>query len=698
MVSTILRRNVPIFRTRENFSLGLIFLTMIGLLIVYKTFGYESKFPDFFRVDMAAPVNLWADWFSETFRFIFRPISKFVQSTLKGLDKFVVSLPWMWVVLVVGTLTWKVGGVRLALFACITLVFNGMISLWDEGLITLNIMIISVAVTIAMGLPIGIFMALNNRAEKIMRPILDAMQTMPIFVYLIPVMLLFGIGSTSALFATIIYSIPPVIRLTNLGIRQVSAELQEVGMSFGSTRSQMLLKLQLPLARESIMAGINQTVMMALGMVIFVALLGGSGLGKEIWYAMRRLQVGRSVEVGIAVVFLAIYLDRLSLSFTAEREKDNNSFVNSGSRIGKLLARSGLLTCSKIISAVVEKSISTPSEFIGRGMLYLSGKLGHSNRDAIFRNHINGYSRILFGILFLLLAYFLILWSGTDHSFPKALSLEFSQYVDTTVRWMTVNLNHITSAIRTGMYLVLIIPIRSTLFWLPWPILIGAIGLLAMYIAGWRIALLVVSGFSFIGIAGMWDATMLTMSQVIVAIIFSILFAIPIGVLTAKNKRADAIIRPILDTMQTLPAFVYFPVVIFLFRVGELSGIIATIIYALPPAARMTSLGLKMVPEQVLEPARSLGSTNWQMLYKIQFPLALPSIMAGVNQTTMLALAMVVYGALIGAQGLGNEVMIAIGKFDVGRGFESGMSIVLIAVIFDRITQAWAENRKKIVT
>jgi ABC-type proline/glycine betaine transport system permease subunit len=207
----------------------------------------------------------------------------------------------------------------------------------------------------------------------------------------------------------------------------------------------------------------------------------------------------------------------------------------------------------------------------------------------------------------------------------------------------------------------------------------------------------VVLGFFFIGIAGMWDATMLTMSQIFVAIFFSLLFAIPIGVLTASSPRADAIVRPILDTMQTLPAFVYFPVIIFLFRVGELSGIIATIIYALPPAARMTSLGLKMVSEKMIEPATSLGSTRWQILYKVKFPLALPSIMAGVNQTTMMALAMVVYGALIGAQGLGSEVLLAIGRFNVGMGFESGMSIVLMAVIFDRITQGWAEKRKKAI-
>jgi len=686
----------PLPKPQKKFVLGSLLLILACILLGYKILEYESKFPDFLRVDMATSVNIWADQFSEKFRFIFRPISQNVQQGLKRLDQFTLSLPWLWVVLFVGILTWRFSNLKLASFAVFLLLFNGMISLWDEGLVTLNIMIISIIVTVLLGIPIGICMALNDRFERTLRPILDTMQTMPIFVYLIPVMLLFGIGATSALFATIIYSVPPVVRLTNLGIRQVSEQLNEVALSFGSSRMQILFKLQLPMARKSIMAGVNQTVMMALGMVIFVALLGGSGLGKEIWYAMRRLQVGRAVEVGIAVVFLAIYMDRLTLALSESRqEKDKTS--KAARATDKVLVKLGFGNVVESISIAIEKLITVPSRLIERLLLALSFKLDGLHQNDLFRSQLSAVSRFIFGALLFWVLYLLIFLSGIDHSFPKSLNLEFSSHVEAAVKWATVNLNHISSAIRNGMYLGLLNPIKGTLFWLPWPVLVGLISLLAIQVAGWRTAVLVVSGFFFIGIAGMWDAAMLTLSQVLVAIFFSLLFAIPIGVLTANSARADTIVRPILDTMQTLPAFVYFPVIVFLFRVGELSGIIATIIYALPPAARMTSLGLKMISEKVIEPATSLGSTRWQILYKIQFPLALPSIMAGVNQTTMMALAMVVYGALIGAQGLGSEVLLAIGRFNVGKGFESGMSIVFMAVIFDRITQGWALKRKKAI-
>ena len=188
---------------------------------------------------------------------------------------------------------------------------------------------------------------------------------------------------------------------------------------------------------------------------------------------------------------------------------------------------------------------------------------------------------------------------------------------------------------------------------------------------------------------------MITLSQVTVALTLSVVIAVPLGVAASRNDRFEALLRPVLDTMQTLPAFVYFPLVIMLFKIGALSGIIATVIYAVPPAVRLTNLGIRQVPAEVVEAARSYGSTPLQILFKIELPLALPSIMMGINQTTMMALAMVVYASLIGAKGLGQEVLLAIGKFDVGAGFEAGMSIVFLAVIADRVTQGLALKRQR---
>ena len=169
---------------------------------------------------------------------------------------------------------------------------------------------------------------------------------------------------------------------------------------------------------------------------------------------------------------------------------------------------------------------------------------------------------------------------------------------------------------------------------------------------------------------------MITLSQVATALLLSVMFALPLGVIASRSDWFERLLRPVLDTMQTLPAFLYFPVIIMLFKVGELSGIIATIIYAMPPAVRLTNLGIRQVPVEVREAARSYGSTRTQILLKVELPLAMPSIMMGINQTTMMSLGMVIYAALIGAPGLGHEVLVGLGQFDIGRGFEAGMSIV----------------------
>ena len=279
--------------------------------------------------------------------------------------------------------------------------------------------------------------------------------------------------------------------------------------------------------------------------------------------------------------------------------------------------------------------------------------------------------------------------------YPSLLEFRFSKPVDVSVRWMNINLAFITDPMRTYFFVFLLLPVRDFLLWLPWPVFFLALIYIAWLAAGWRIMALTFVGLTFIGVVGEWESTMITLSQVTVALGLSVAIAVPLGVAASRNDRFEAVLRPILDTMQTLPAFVYFPLVIMLFKVGDLSGVIATVIYAVPPAVRLTNLGIRQVPADVVEAARSYGSTPLQILFKIELPLALPSIMMGINQTTMMALAMVIYAALIGARGLGFDVMLAIGKFDVGAGFEAGMSIVFLAVIADRVTQGWALKRQR---
>jgi glycine betaine/proline transport system permease protein len=221
-------------------------------------------------------------------------------------------LPWWAVIIIFAGVAWKLAGRSIALLTLFGMLFIGIMGLWDDCMITLAIIITSVAVSVLAGVPLGILAAKSDRFERSIRPILDGMQTMPSFVYLIPAVFFFGLGKVPAVVATFIYAVPPCIRLTNLGIRQVSAEVVEAGRAFGATPWQLLLKIQLPLALPNIMAGVNQTIMMALAMVVIASMIGASGLGLEVLRGIQRLDVGSGFIAGFAIVILAIMIDRIS--------------------------------------------------------------------------------------------------------------------------------------------------------------------------------------------------------------------------------------------------------------------------------------------------------------------------------------------------------------------------------------------------
>ncbi len=661
--------------------------TLVVLLLAYKAAGIESAFPAALTIDIATPVDRFADWVSASFRFLLKPLSDGIKKTLRDFDHFVLALPWLVSLAIIALIAAATAGWRLGVLAIAVLVAAGLLGLWDATLKTLNIMALSVAITVALGIPAGIWAAGSDRVDSCMRPVLDAMQTMPTFVYLIPVMLLFGIGSTSAVIATVVYAAPPVIRLTNLGLRQVPVETIEAARSFGSTSWQELFKVRLPLARPSIMMGINQTIMMALGMVIFVALIGAEGLGKEIWSAMRRLKIGAALEAGLVVVLIAILLDRFGYALARRMEAGHKRTASPSGRPVVGPAAMALIALQRLrdasVAAVASLVVVASSAVVGR------------SRAAQFGAHLEHHPVVLLGIpliAVLLLVDTLVLDVG---GFPRGLRIDVTRPVDEAVRWMNINLAMLTDPAREAIYIYGLGPTKAVLSWLPWPVIVAATCLVAWKAGRWAVTAVTMAGFAFIGVSGMWLDTLVTVSQVMVALVMSLLLAVPLGIMASKSDRFDTVLRPVLDTMQTLPAFVYFPLVVMLFKVGDLAGIIATVIYAMPPAVRLTNLGIRQVAPAVCEAARSFGSTPRQTLGKVELPLALPSIMMGINQTTILALAMVVYAALIGAKGLGAEVLVSIGRFDVGGGFVSGMSIVLLAVILDRITQGFARSYRR---
>jgi len=265
-------------------------------------------------------INIVVDWLTHSLAPFFDVITVAIREPMEGIEQLLLWLPW-WVVIVISSgVAWRFAGRRIALLLLIGLLFIGVVALWDDTMTTLAIIVTAVAVSIIIGIPVGILMAKSDRLEATIRPVLDAMQTMPSFVYLLPAVFFFGLGKVPAVIATFIYAVPPCIRLTNLGIRQVSTEVVEAGKAFGSSEWQLLFKIQLPLAMPSIMAGVTQTVMMALGMVVLASMIGASGLGLRVLLSLERLDVGKGFLAGIAIVIVAIMIDRIGQALVKTRK------------------------------------------------------------------------------------------------------------------------------------------------------------------------------------------------------------------------------------------------------------------------------------------------------------------------------------------------------------------------------------------
>jgi glycine betaine/proline transport system permease protein len=272
--------------------------------------------------------------------------------------------------------------------------------------------------------------------------------------------------------------------------------------------------------------------------------------------------------------------------------------------------------------------------------------------------------------------------------------IPLGKFVERVVLWLTDNYSEAFDSI-TAVIDVVLNQIDNLLLWLPWPVSIALFMLLAWRSAGRSTALMTGACLYFLGSFGLWEEGMSTLALVVTAVFISILMGLPLGILSARSDRAEKLMRPLLDGMQTIPSFVYLIPAVLFFGIGNVPGVLSTVIFALPPMVRLTSLGIRQVPEELIEAAQSFGSSDWQMLTKLQIPLAMPSIMAGINQTVMMALSMVVTAAMIGAGGLGGNILFAIQRVELGMGVEAGLGILFIAIVLDRILQGYSKKMRE---
>ncbi|MET8167318.1 ABC transporter permease subunit [Streptomyces sp. NPDC005329] len=548
------------------------------------------------------------------------------------------QIGWLGVVGIVGYVSWAVGNWRVALLAVAGFTFLGLQGLWQESMDTLSLTLSAVFVALLFAIPLGVWAGLSDRVNRIVTPFLDFMQTMPTFVYLAPLTLFFLIGGASATIATVIYAAPPAIRITAHAIRSVPETTVEAAESLGATRGQALLKVLLPMSKRTVVMGVNQSIMAALAMVTIAALIDAPGLGKTVVQALQSLDVGTAFNAGLAIVVMAIVLDRVTTAASARAEtarRSKNRFLRW---------RRPLLGAGAVATAV---------------LVYLS----HT-----------------------------YLWAA---EFPGdgAIGSSIASAADTATGWAQDNLSGLTNAFRDGITNGLLNPFQSLLTDSPWWLVAAVLIALGAVLGGWRAGVTTAVCLGLLVGTGLWSDAMTTLASTLVATVLVMLLGIVLGVWMGRSPLVDRLLRPTLDAAQVMPPFVYLVPFLALFGATRFTAIVAAIVYAAPVAIKIIADGVRAVPETTVEAATSAGCNTWQIITKVQLPMSRSALTLATNQGLIYVLSMVVVGGLVGAGALGYDVVAGFSQGQLyGKGLAAGLAIVLLGVMFDRITQAAARR------
>ncbi len=546
-------------------------------------------------------------------------------------------LSWIAIVAAAVALGVHARGWRLGLFAGGCLLYLAVFGQWQSAMVTLASVVIAVPIGVAGGLVLGTLAWASRPFDRALAPVLDLMQTVPTFAYLVPILFLFGFGPVAALIATIIYAMPPMVRVTTLALRQVPAEIAEYAVMAGCTPWQRLRRVMLPAALPDLMVGVNQVIMLTLNMVIIASMIGAGGLGFDVLNALRRLDIGGGIEAGLAIVALAVALDRLSQAL-AERARSARPAV-----AGPWLRRH-------------RWPVTVAAVAVATGLL---------------------------GLAF-----------PAMQSYPDSLTVTTRAFWGDLVRWVNVTYFDSFEAAKGAALTHVLLPVKRFLLALPWVWVLALVTLAGWRLGGRRLGLLGFLLVLYLALTGLWEQAMTTLYLCGVSVVLAGLIGLPLGILAASSAVAGRILGAVTDTLQTLPSFVYLIPVVMLFRVGDFTAMIAVTLYALAPAVRYTAHGLRSVAPELVEAGTMAGCSRWQILLRIRLPLAVPEILLGLNQTIMLALSMLVITALVGTRDLGQEVYIALTRADVGAGLVAGLAVAAIAIVADRLIAAGARAQR----
>ncbi|WP_406254649.1 ABC transporter permease [Streptomyces chartreusis] len=603
----------------------------------------SGSWPGALTVDVSEPLTKVSDWIVDNrdshplFIYFLGHISNAVVICVRAVYLVLLAAGWAGVTAAASLVAWRVAGPRLAAGTGVAFLACGFLGMWVPTMQTLALMVVAVLASVVVGVLLGLAAGLSDRLDRLLRPVLDTMQVLPAFAYLLPVVLVFGIGVPAAVLATVVYAAPPMARLTALGLRGADKEVLEAVESLGTTARQRLLTARIPLARKELLLGLNQTIMMALSMAVIASVIGAGGLGDRVYQALASVDVGAALAAGIPIVLLAVVLDRVTGA--------------AGEKLGEEPHPNGRRLWLYALAGTAAVAVA------GR----LTGRL----------------------------------------DWPDAWALNIAEPVNRAVDWMTDHLYSGVPVVggtadwAAHFTTWVLDPVRDGLLWLPWWSVLLVVAALAWLIGTWRTALTAVLAMAAIGVLGVWKPSLDTLSQVLAAVAVTLVLGFATGIAAARSDRVERLLRPVLDVFQTMPQFVYLIPVVALFGVGRAPAVAAAVVYALPAVVRITTQGLRQVDPAALESSRSLGATPAQQLRQVQLPLARPALLLAVNQGVVLVLAVVIIGGLVGGGALGYEVVAGLARGDLATGLVAGAAIVCLGLMLDRVTQPTERRAKK---
>ncbi len=630
---------------------------LLGIAIVLTILQYSGVLPAWLhRIPdaMIPPAAIWLDVF---FNFVKDDLGllKFTRFLTAGLENVLDTsgnifygkrrwpnlgpIPWTAIAGVAVVVGYYLGGWRLAVLGGGTFIWTALIGQWKIAMETMSVLVVAAPLAFVIGLSLGIAAWKYAWVDKTIKPVLSVLQTLPFFTYLLPAVIFFKVGPTAGAVATTIYAIPPMILMTTLGLQKVSPEVVEAGKMSGCSKFQMLRHVYIPSARTEILVGVNQVIMLCLAMVVLTAFIGMPGLGAKLLAMMGSFKLGRSFEIGVTIVLLAVTLDRMSKAWVVkqpEHFEKGTSWVNRHKTL--------VLAIAVFIGFTLLSFVLPIAGTIGRGQDFSQGKE--------LDNLIKGF-----------------------------LAIDIVQ--------------SITYGIRYFLNVWILNPFRDFMLSIPTPAMIMVVAAFAVWLGGKREGVIAVIFFGLVALSGWWDRSIITLYSVLAAVSIAMLLGIPIGVLAARSDKWSQRVLLACDTAQTFPSFIYLIPAIMLFGITATAVVGSILIFAMVPLIRYTIEGLRTVPPEMTEAADMAGATRMQKLVNVQLPLALPTMAVGFNQAIMFAFFMVIIAAFIGTQDLGQELQRTLAGTDLGKNFVLGICVSLMALTFDLVIMKWAADKKK---